>query len=359
MKFHQLVAVIVGLCMLGLIVFYILRPDGQKQLDNSVLFETGSQKEALSDQNDKTTSSGNVAVVSGDRDKELRATIKRMIADLDGITHPGDRAGKISQLCEYLVGYPEIAMEWLGTLPDHPSSTTAFERFASKFTVQGNVDAAVKLLGQLPKDQRGGAFLTGMCRGISYDDPDKALEILNNWGDQYSEVVRIESLMQIVSASACTKPWQDVAKFLEKAPNDSIRVQGGEELIQGQMLAGKVDVAEWVALQAERKEGGTLFRTLMSNWITKDSIAASKWLAEQAPSKARDSAVKQMVDMIAGDAPEEAFEWAASIQDNKLRSDKLRFVLNRYRLLNPSAAAEMVNSTKGLSEGERNTFLNE
>jgi hypothetical protein len=58
-------------------------------------------------------------------------------------------------------------------------------------------------------------------------------------------------------------------------------------------------------------------------WVEQDAVSASAWLGTLAPSPGRDEAVGRLVWKVSKEAPDEAFEWARTIQQGSMRNEML------------------------------------
>lgn len=81
------------------------------------------------------------------------------------------------------------------------------------------------------------------------------------------------------------------------------------------------------------------FRDVAFGWSSVDSYRASNWINELKPGPTRDAASSGLAEEMAGEQPDRAFEWAASIRDSELRIDTLRKVMDQWGATDSTAAA--------------------
>ena len=93
------------------------------------------------------------------------------------------------------------------------------------------------------------------------------------------------------------------------------------------------------------------------NWIAQDQQAASQWVDTLPPSPARDSAAMQLVTVSLSQSPSTAFQWAASIGSDPIRSSQINRVVNTWALTDPTAAAAAVQNAN-LTDEQKTAILN-
>jgi hypothetical protein len=79
------------------------------------------------------------------------------------------------------------------------------------------------------------------------------------------------------------------------------------------------DVAAWAASLPAGKGRDVAIGEVTRLWLEQDALAASEWLGGLAPGPGRDLAVERLVRKVSGEAPDEAFDWASTIQNREIR----------------------------------------
>jgi len=110
-------------------------------------------------------------------------------------------------------------------------------------------------------------------------------------------------------------------------------------------------VIDWAGKLPEDTQKG-VFGEALSEWTQKDAVAASEYLATMDASPVKDSAVQGFATRLAGQDPESAATWAATIQDPELRSETVARVARDW-IRKDSAAVEAWLPTSGLSEEQQ------
>ena len=88
----------------------------------------------------------------------------------------------------------------------------------------------------------------------------------------------------------------------------------------------------------EGKQRNFVYERIADAWLGEDREAASAWLGGLPPSEARDKAVSTFAKELFPIDATSALDWAASIHDEKQRTDRVEKLLKQWRESDPGAA---------------------
>ena len=86
--------------------------------------------------------------------------------------------------------------------------------------------------------------------------------------------------------------------------------------------------------------------------MKRDSLAASEWIAQLPSGPDRDAGANILVNEIAGDSPDEAWQWAVAIRDSSLRMDSAHKALENLAGRDPVEALRRIDSAS-LTDSEK------
>lgn len=114
---------------------------------------------------------------------------------------------------------------------------------------------------------------------------------------------------------------------------------------------------EWAAsLPANTNDLRRIYERLFTRFIQYDFLDAAKYLVEQEPSPALDTAFEVYIEKVKGIDPASTMDWAVAITDDGRRWAAIQQVASVWRGQDPNALGEYVRGLE-LSEGQQNTLL--
>jgi hypothetical protein len=84
----------------------------------------------------------------------------------------------------------------------------------------------------------------------------------------------------------------------------------------------------------------------MANWAREDQLAASRWLAQQAPSSHRDIGAIELAWALVDSEPEMALQWANSIGQNDVRRVWLDKLAGKWFDRDPESASDYIRNSE-------------
>jgi hypothetical protein len=117
------------------------------------------------------------------------------------------------------------------------------------------------------------------------------------------------------------------------------------------------EAARWLSGMPENQSApDECVRSLVSDWVLKDSTAASAWIDSLPAGHLRDQAANQLVETIQEDDPVNAIVWAKSISDQEARQKAVNGVYRQWFETDPAAASQAV---QHLPPGEQQSLRRE
>ena len=94
----------------------------------------------------------------------------------------------------------------------------------------------------------------------------------------------------------------------------------------------------WVAglAQSPAKESAEQF--MISVWVKSDPLQAAEWIDKMPIGQPRDNSAMRLIEQIKRRYPQEAFDWAGSLQDPEQRNKVEQDVIKGWREQDPDAA---------------------
>ena len=147
-------------------------------------------------------------------------------------------------------------------------------------------------------------------------------------------------------------------EFFEQLPSAERR-EVTDALVRSLAQSDFGQARQWFASVPEADRGVDGYKALTSEWVKRDSMAASEWVGGLQPGTERDGAAVALVgELIFGNTPDldSAMEWAESIGDQGQRDSWLRTVFVRMVSENPEAGRKALRASS-LSEDAKRTLL--
>jgi hypothetical protein len=142
-------------------------------------------------------------------------------------------------------------------------------------------------------------------------DEESALEALEmvRGRDDYEQVIT-----PMLERLASTAPERLLA-LVEIDP--ALSLDGlASQVANGWSRHAPSEAAEWAMRLPDDQNGKEdAIRSVANVWLRQDTVAASEWIARLPEGRARDGAVRQLVQQVRRSDPEAALEWALSISD--------------------------------------------
>jgi predicted phosphoadenosine phosphosulfate sulfurtransferase len=83
---------------------------------------------------------------------------------------------------------------------------------------------------------------------------------------------------------------------------------------------------------------------LTNDWAEEDPAAAADWINQLPQGEARDQTTAYLIDVIQGDSPSIAFQWAQSISNEEARLQEVLKVYDSWKRINPEEAQNAMDS---------------
>jgi hypothetical protein len=289
------------------------------------------------------------SVLSAWAERDLDATVAYFNTNIRHLT-PSEMQGAAGHLAsDFLRQDPDKALAWIQTLPEqirghcshYAMRTLAQEdpaKAAAILSAHANLPDSDELARQVAQrwSIADPAMAFEWARGLS---PDQSVLAVRGVMDQWMET-DYDAASEQVSRLNPAQRHAALPGLVEKAPDDHLPVLAtllGDPPGDHHQTSAAASVA--------------------SRWADKDAVAASEWLITQPAGPLRDSAIRGFTQQISKEDPESAFEWMAVISNPDVRSDTLDSGIRDWLDKDPEAARGWVQTSAGLTAGDRERLL--
>jgi hypothetical protein len=263
---------------------------------------------------------------------------------------------------------PARAVAWLGD-PENPMTQQPFlahllARSIGDQWALHDPDAALQWAAGLPDGQRAGAY-SGIIGKLAGSDPQRAAalameldpsergrllrEIGERWALQSPDQAvawasslegndRAGALSEALAGWARSAP-RDAAAYLDELP-EAERADHVGSLGRTWAQQAPAEAAAWLGTQAESVGRADAMGHALWNWTNADPEAAAAWVGQLPAGPSYDSGVAGLAKASAQtfNDPETGVAWAATIENEQLRSTMTQHALERWTRQDPEAA---------------------
>lgn len=117
------------------------------------------------------------------------------------------------------------------------------------------------------------------------------------------------------------------------------------------------DAFEWARPIGDENIQLEVVNEIAKFWLRQDSLEASEWIDALPDGAIRDAGALKLIDHIRSTSPSEAFPWALSISDARLRTRYVQSVVSGWMRVDPSAAYQAIRYSSDLNADEKNDLL--
>ena len=148
---------------------------------------------------------------------------------------------------------------------------------------------------------------------------------------------RTHAIEEALVGWAQTSP-KEAASFIGDLPQAQRTDRQISQVAREWSRQDPASAAEWLGNQPEGKGKQEGLGDLMEHWTQSDPEAASTWLSQQSPGQSYDSGAESLAHEILWSDPVAALQWLATISDERRRSERVDYALERWHSERPEAA---------------------
>jgi len=246
------------------------------------------------------------------------------------------------------------ALEWVRGNVDGPERDEAIVRIYSRLTGR-DIGHAIEMAESMEVGSEYRMLIGEIANRMSYYREGKDLSKLIVWANGVKDdQARKKALSEIFDA------WADQAPDLVAEYFSENNYVGADDYIRDiaeNFARRNIDESlEWALKLPTQNLQNYAVEGIMQEWITHDSIEASKWIATLDNGPIRDRTIVALVGNVSYDDPITAFEWALTIQGKDARMDGISSMLWRWSRKDRKAASEAVNAAQ-FSDEETARYL--
>jgi hypothetical protein len=248
------------------------------------------------------------------------------------------------------LGDPQDALAWAEAMPEGYLRNRARATIASRYALE-SPEATADWVETFAGESGSRPAVSYAARGWAKSDPEAALNWLSGLGETglggYHAAFITWGRDDAVAAGQYL-----VAMPVSEQRDSAIRGFANALVSDNARLA-----LQWANSIADPDTRGSTYRKTFASWALKQPKAAEKHLAEMSPSANRDRAISAYAPQTAKRSPQEALDWAATIENPALRDNTL---LNTGRIVFSKNAAGFAQwlPTSGLSPAMREKLDN-
>lgn len=243
---------------------------------------------------------------------------------------------------EVLAGWanrsPDEAISWASENSDLEGGYGTSLMFGIiKGLAENNLDRANEVFKNLPEGNARWQASTFLAQQYADLGVEKAISWANQFPDDDSRM-RSTTLAQI-AAKLARQDIEATAKWAESMKNDKAALLVIDNLLTQWVPKDPVEASKWVTKIPEIEKKFHGIKQLTSRWSLTDPIATAEWLNSFPPSPQMDPVVNEFVSRISTRDPEGAAGWALSILDPKIKEKALIKAMNAWNRVDPEAAS--------------------
>jgi hypothetical protein len=244
-------------------------------------------------------------------------------------------------ISEVLAGWanrsPDEAISWASENSDLEGGYGTSLMFGIiKGLAENNLDRANEVFKNLPEGNAKWQASTFLAQQYAELGVEKAISWANQFPDNDSRM-RSTTLAQI-AAKLARQDIEATAKWAESMKNDKAALLVIDNLLTQWVPKDPVEASKWVTKIPEMEKKFHGIKQLTSRWSLTDPIATAEWLNSFPPSPQMDPVVNEFVNRISTRDPEGAAGWALSILDPETKEKALSKAINAWNHKDPEAA---------------------
>jgi hypothetical protein len=197
-------------------------------------------------------------------------------------------------------------------------------------------------------DGPGGFTWNMVIRSIAFNQPEKALQIINDIQDPMDQRQALESALKTISNS---QP-QLAIQFAELLPEGALKSSTIEQAARRWGHSDALAVLEWLPTQPEAIQAQVLV-DLAEPLAMKDLGFAMSYPVELVPQNAKKRWVSTILRYAAREDPQAAFEWVRQFKGHPEYGSWLRILAGTWAHSDPYAALDLVSS---MPDGEDKNY---
>lgn len=212
---------------------------------------------------------------------------------------------------------PELGVKLLALLPEGSHTDSAYQSAGSNWG-QKDMEAARRYMETLPPGTARERFQIGLIATLASSDLAAALK----------------------EAEKMTNPKQQ-SQLLSNIASNSQNIE---------------EVAAWLQARPESKQTKSLYQTLTSQWVFRDSKGAATWIEKLPEGAGKEESVRIYALHIVENEPQAAIQWAGKIHDEKEREKTLTSIASRWKDIDKAAAEAWIKDSP-LPEKIKESYL--
>lgn len=240
---------------------------------------------------------------------------------------------------------PVSALSWARTLPPGQERERALREGLREYA---RLDAgkAFDFLNALPPGERDLGAWESLAHGLA-DDPIRGMELI--------AVIEDDNLYHRVQTKL-------IQGWMRNDPQAALTFSEEYEIDLGPQASSigyewsrrdPQAAFDWAMTLDDENAQRSAMRNIARNWVSHDSLEASKAIADMQPGRARDVAIRELVNKIRGREPAAAFDWALGADNVSTRRQLVTESLRSWKDRDPAAAARALRDS-GLPDEEIN-----
>lgn len=159
------------------------------------------------------------------------------------------------------------------------------------------------------------------------------------WVTSLPEDARAEAVSRVATRLAEINPTKAL-QAINSLTDSSERAAAMQPLASRWAESAPAKTAVWVQSLSSREEQASAANGLVASWMNSDPMAVSRWVSMLPQGSTRDAAISAMVtSQSLKNDPEAATLWAASVNDNTLRTELVTQSLRRWQIHDAVAAS--------------------
>ncbi len=232
---------------------------------------------------------------------------------------------------------------------DNPEQKEQVNRRLGRLLAERDPKEAIQYASELPENERGDTYRAAMD---SWMRKDKA-EATKWLKEQTPEV-------QLSAVQGMRREVGDMSYDEATSWSQQVSPQAGQEVIRMAMQENARRDPEAALrylpdMTDETRPGG--YEQIATEWTRKDAMAASEWIEPLPVGPEKDRAIQGMVQELRRTDPSSSTVWAASVNDEKMRTNLVTENATLWLKREPEAAAAWINETDTLTDDQKDHLL--
>lgn len=213
---------------------------------------------------------------------------------------------------------PDAALDWMSSLPAGEERDSAYSHVFG-YLAEAEPERAMEMMGRF-----NGVEKTSLAEAIGQakakSDPAEAMDWARSLGDEGLVDAATESILNQWAHNDAAA----VIDYLQKRGDVDALSSNASNLARNYARQDAVSAADW-AYQLEPGDARTrALQNVAREWLSQNTYEASVWISQLPEDETRDRLAVTLIDQTYRSAPESAFEWALTLQDEWQRRLNVR-----------------------------------